>query len=287
MTYVVHQRARARCRDRAAASGRRGFTLVELLVVIGIVAVLLGVLLAAMSHAREAGRSVQCLSNLRTLDLAMISYVQKYGRFPRSGLNTHSEDWFHFTNTGPHKRKGGGIAEFLSDGGPTTSPVWICPSDDPDTHLMRAPDGGVAYPFSYAVNGIICTYFHIQNSGVGRLNQWPVMLEGNDWCARSLSLAQVRQPESKIILIDESSEASDDGCWTWQWDAGMGRNMLSNRHDRRKEATRDVNAGYGNAAFVDGHAERIARVKTLDPKHYDPFYPGESLLPPSTVRQTP
>src|SRR5207244_927417 len=104
--------------------------------------------------------------------------------------------------------------------------------------------------------------------------QWPTMLEGTMWRARTMSLSQVKQPENKIIIIDESSEGSDDGCWAWMWQPQFGRNVLSNRHDRQKEASTDVNAGYGNVAFVDGHAERIPRIKSYDPKYYDPFLPG-------------
>ena len=56
----------------------RGFSLVELLVVIGIIAVLVGLLLPALNRAREHAKTTQCLSNLRQIGIGMHMYTSNF-----------------------------------------------------------------------------------------------------------------------------------------------------------------------------------------------------------------
>jgi prepilin-type processing-associated H-X9-DG protein/prepilin-type N-terminal cleavage/methylation domain-containing protein len=69
---------RVRAFQLRPSTGRRAagaFTLVELLVVMGIIAVLIALLLPVLGNARESGRSVQCLSNLREMVVACQAYA--------------------------------------------------------------------------------------------------------------------------------------------------------------------------------------------------------------------
>src|SRR3954467_14533262 len=66
------------------------FTLVELLVVIGIIAVLISLLLPAMNRARQSAISVQCMSNMKQVGQAALMYAMNYRNYypPSQALET-------------------------------------------------------------------------------------------------------------------------------------------------------------------------------------------------------
>lgn len=235
---------------RLSSARSHAFSLIEILVVIGIIALLVGILFPTLASAREAANRTKCLSNMRQIMVAFTMYLNENGgRFPRPSQNAVQtpEDWLHFqTGRDPEQ---GAIAKYINK--PFSHALFRCPSDDIDTHRSYAFNGiPVVYRYSYTVNEAICRIL---------------------WHGPTLRIGQVRNPAEKILLVDESSTTIDDGCWAWQPSMGGGANVMSNRHDRKSERSTDPRFGRGNVAFVDGHVSYILRNETFDPRYYDPL----------------
>src|SRR5690606_654012 len=70
----------------ASDRSRRAFTLIELLVVISIIALLIGLLLPALSRARAAARTTQCLGNLKNINVGTETYSSEWGGVIATGV---------------------------------------------------------------------------------------------------------------------------------------------------------------------------------------------------------
>ena len=94
-------------------TARRGFTLLELLLVVAIIGVLAAILLPALSRARESARRASCLTNLSQLGIALQCYAEENeGQLPWSGGKNNAD----------------ALKEFLGDYLPLQD-TFACPSD--------------------------------------------------------------------------------------------------------------------------------------------------------------
>jgi prepilin-type N-terminal cleavage/methylation domain-containing protein len=160
-------------------SGKRGFTLIELLVVIAIVALLVGLIVPALSRAREAGRSTLCLSNLRQNFVICRAYAdENKGRSPVLGTPYGSRPNWAFVVMENQGRTGTSQEVFVSGANTTL----VCP-----THRFLLPD----VQRTYAINA------------TGH-NKNPFATDPDDYDDQpvSIRLDNIADPSSAVFMID-------------------------------------------------------------------------------------
>jgi prepilin-type N-terminal cleavage/methylation domain-containing protein/prepilin-type processing-associated H-X9-DG protein len=234
---------------------RRGFTLIELLVVIAIIAILAGMLLPALSKAKEKGKSTSCINNLRQIGIAACVYADDHeGRycftFQVRGDNVTRKAWFNFLQ--PYQQ---------------TTNLILCPSK-----TKKFKETIALYPSDQQDKAVSNYSANFRLGGC----DWPNVWDMSVW--RQLKDTVVKSPASTVYLTDGGSQpvntkdpnkcvtpaspekpgcwivhdpANDapcNGCTTSSGDPNWGGPHL--RHNQRS-----------NVAFADSHIENLKAAK--------------------------
>lgn len=192
----------------------QGFTIIELLTVIAILAILVGLLLPAVQYAREQARITQCRNNLRNLGLACHTFHDTYQYFPRNTIrprgttqiDTEPEGNLWHWHRGTYETWHRQIMPFIEQHAVRVQdavPVLGCPSD-PRGIEYRVPD----YGFTWYV-GVY--------SNPTKINNGIIIDDSELDQAERVRLQDVTDGLSHTILIAERPPSAD-GDFGW-WDS--------------------------------------------------------------------
>jgi prepilin-type processing-associated H-X9-DG protein/prepilin-type N-terminal cleavage/methylation domain-containing protein len=254
---------------------RVGFTLVELLVVIGIIALLISILLPTLSRARASARDVQCASNMRQIATSLVNYTIDFdSRFPPNysqaagpvpALPGPFMFWYDEDR----------IGQYLPDDGDTVSTsvsggVFICPGEVREagrSYSMNTWASSDVKPqnpnASFLLNPVSSTGLARGESfNAGVSDSTTMLLVGERWSSitedgKTFTQATIGfngvLPGRRFVDVTETPEPQGpDG-------ANVAIELDYTRHAREQLGDPDApqDDGKANYAFADGHVELI------------------------------
>jgi prepilin-type N-terminal cleavage/methylation domain-containing protein/prepilin-type processing-associated H-X9-DG protein len=233
---------------------RRAFTLVELLVAIGIIAILVGILIPTIRIVVETSRSVKCLNNLRQMAIASNAYAATYGTYPvayayaASGPGNISFAWDFTTTFQPGQPLQVQPGLIWMDGG--VERIQQCPSFEGAANWLSDPYTGYNYNTSYI--------------GHGQFESIPT----------PMSPRQVKNATQTALFGDGQYSAGADKFMRSPWpnagDANFSPRWSGTQGFRHRGST--------NVVFCDGHAESRSDIHTSNQDGPTGVAPGTGFL---------